>query len=83
MSASEKWKVEGDYFEGCNCDSMCPCIFLADPDKGYCQLTIGWHIEKGAHGSTQLDGLNVVGIFHAPGNMVKGPKWRAALYVDQ
>jgi len=29
------WKIEGDYFEGCNCDSICPCIFLADPDKGF------------------------------------------------
>jgi hypothetical protein len=76
------WKVEGDYFEGCNCQSICPCIFLADPDEGDCQLTVGWHIEKGHYGSIQLDGLNVAGIFHTPGNMVTGPKWRAALYLD-
>lgn len=29
-----------------------------------------------------MDGLNVAGIFHTPGNMVTGPKWRAALYID-
>jgi hypothetical protein len=83
MDASSSWKVEGDYFEGCNCDSVCPCIFLADPDTGDCELTIGWHVEKGNYKSTKLDGLNVVGIFYAPGNMVKGPKWKAALYVDE
>ncbi len=83
MSAATSWKVEGDYFEGCNCQSICPCIFLADPDEGNCQVTIGWHIQKGHYGSTQLDGLNVAGIFHAPGNMVTGPKWRAALYLDE
>lgn len=83
MGASGKWKVEGDYFEGCNCESMCPCIFLADPDRGDCQLTIAWHIEKGDFDSTPLDGLNAVEVFHAPGNMVKGPKWKAALYFDQ
>ncbi len=77
------WKVEGDYFEGCNCDSTCPCIFLADPDQGDCKLTIAWHIEKGHHDSTRLDGLNVAGVFYTPGNMVSGPKWRAALYLDE
>jgi hypothetical protein len=82
MSATISWKIEGDYFEGCNCQSICPCIFLADPDEGDCQLTIGWHIQKGHYGSTRLDGLNVAGIFHTPGNMVTGPKWRAALYLD-
>ncbi len=83
MSVAISWKVEGDYFEGCNCQSICPCIFLADPDEGDCQLTIGWHIQKGHYGSTRLDGLNVAGIFHAPGNMVTGPKWQAALYLDE
>src|SRR3989344_1348927 len=77
------WKVEGDYFEACNCESTCPCIFLADPDQGDCKLTIAWHIEKGHYESTNLDGLNVVGIFYTPGNMVKGPKWQAALYLDK
>jgi hypothetical protein len=33
MTASAKWVLEGDYFEGCNCDSICPCIFKGDPDK--------------------------------------------------
>ncbi len=83
MNEAISWKVEGDYFEGCNCQSICPCIFLADPDEGDCQLTIGWHIQKGHYGSTRLDGLNVAGIFHAPGNMVTGPKWQAALYLDE
>lgn len=40
------WKLEGDYFEGCNCDSICPCIFLQDPDKGFCNAVVAWHIKK-------------------------------------
>ena len=51
---SPDWKLQGDYFEGCNCDSMCPCIFLLDPDKGYCNATVAWHIEKGHYDQTQL-----------------------------
>ena len=83
VSAGTSWKVEGDYFEACNCESICPCIFLNDPSHGDCKLAIAWHIERGHFGSTRLDGLNAVGIFYTPGNMVKGPKWRAALYLDQ
>jgi hypothetical protein len=83
MSAAESWNVEGDYFEACNCESTCPCIFLADPSRGDCEVTIAWHIDKGHYDQTTLDGLNVVGIFYAPGNMVSGPKWRAALYLDE
>src|SRR5512147_2546983 len=83
MSKTNSWQVEGDYFEACSCESICPCAFLGDPSHGDCQLAIAWHIEKGHHGQTKLDGLNVAGVYHAPGNMVSGPKWRAALYVDE
>lgn len=77
------WNLEGDYFESCNCQSICPCIFLGDPTEGNCKLTSAWHIEKGHYESVKLDGLNVVGVFVAPGNMATGPKWQAALYLDK
>lgn len=80
---SHDWKLEGDYFEGCNCDSICPCIFLLDPDKGYCNLTVAWHIERGHYDSIPLGGLNTVAVFVAPGNMFTGPKMKVAFYVDK
>jgi len=80
---TQPWKLEGDYFEGCNCDLTCPCTFTEDPDEGDCYVTTAWHIQKGNYGNTILDGLNIVGMFNAPGNMLKGPKWKAALYIDE
>jgi hypothetical protein len=81
---SEKnWKLEGDYFETCNCDTVCPCVFLGSPDQGECNVTVAWHIDKGQFDNTSLDGLNVVAVFHTPGNMWTGPKWKAALYLDE
>jgi hypothetical protein len=77
---SHNWNLQGDYFEGCNCDSICPCIFLSD--KGYCNDTVAWHIEKGHYDYTQLDGLNAVAVFVAPGNMFTGPKMKVAFYLD-
>ena len=41
------WKIEGDYFDGCNCKSICPCIFALDPTEGDCKGLAAWHIEKG------------------------------------
>ena len=79
---SHVWKLQGDYFEGCNCDSICPCLFLSDPDKGYCNVTVAWHIEKGYHDDTQLTGLNAVAVIVAPGNMFTGQKWKVAFYLD-
>lgn len=84
IATSQKilWKIDGDYFEGCNCDSICPCIFSGDPDEGECHLICAWHIQKGDYGNVRLDNLNAVAMFNAPGNMVTGPKWKAALYID-
>jgi len=82
-SKSNEWKLEGDYFEGCNCDSICPCIFLQDPDKGFCNAVVAWHIERGHYHQVQLDGLNAVAVFVAPGNMFTGPKLKAAFYFDE
>jgi hypothetical protein len=81
-TAKASWKLEGDYFEGCNCDIVCPCIFLGDPDEGDCHVTCAWHIQKGNYENITLDNLSAVVMFNTPGNMVTGPKWKAALYID-
>ncbi len=80
---TENWRLEGDYFEACNCDVLCPCLFLANPDNGECDVTVAWHITKGHFNKTSLGDLSVVGVFHTPGNMFTGPKWKAALYLDE
>ncbi|HEU4822747.1 MAG TPA: DUF1326 domain-containing protein [Nitrososphaeraceae archaeon] len=82
-SSNSNWKLEGDYFEGCNCDVTCPCIFKGDPDEDNCNLTTAWHIQNGSYGNINVNELNVVGLFHTPGNMLTGPKWKAALYIDE
>ncbi|HET7147519.1 MAG TPA: DUF1326 domain-containing protein [Candidatus Nitrosopolaris sp.] len=83
VKVNTTWNIAGDYFEGCNCDSICPCIFKGDPDEGFCNVTAAWHIQKGSYDKINLDGLNVVALFHTPGNMLSGPKWDAALYIDE
>jgi hypothetical protein len=76
-----KWDVKGDYFEACNCEIACPCIFTSPPTDGDCTVLLAWHVNKGMFGDTKLDGLNVAMAAYSPGHMQK-VKWKAALYLD-
>ena len=78
---SNTWKLSGTYFEACNCDAACPCIFLSDPTEDECTVLLGWHINQGHLDDIRLDGLNVALAVLSPGNMAK-VKWDAAIYVD-
>ena len=80
--ATTDWSVEGNYFESCTCDNLCPCLLLKDPTVGSCTALVGWGIEKGHYGDVSLDGIKVAVWLHAPGNLTAG-NWRLALYVDE
>jgi hypothetical protein len=78
----DNWKLTGSYFESCNCNVACPCIFLSPPTTGDCTVLVGWHIENGSFTNVTLDGLNVALAVHTPGHMMEG-KWSVALYLDE
>jgi hypothetical protein len=76
------WELKGTYFETCNCDVACPCVFLSRPTEGECRVLVAWHIDQGKDGAVDLSGLNVVMAIHSPGPMIE-TKWRMALYLDE
>ncbi|MCI4350658.1 MAG: DUF1326 domain-containing protein [Thermoplasmata archaeon] len=78
----DAWSLKGDYFEVCNCDIACPCVFLSDPTHGNCTVLVGWHIDRGKAGKESLDGLNFALAAATPGNMIT-TKWEVAVYVDE
>ena len=75
------WSMKGTYFESCNCEAACPCIFLSAPSHGDCTVLVGWHIEEGDDEGVSLDGMNMALAVHSPGHMATTP-WKAAVYVD-
>ena len=81
-SLKSRWQVAGTYFETCNCETACPCVFLGPPTDGQCTVLVAWHIDSGIYDDTKLDGLNVALVVHAPGHMLK-TKWQVALYLDE
>jgi len=78
---SQEWKLNGTYFEACNCDAACPCVFLSDPTEDDCTVLVAWHIDEGNFDGVRLDDLNVALAVLSPGNMVEVP-WQAAVYFD-
>ncbi|MGH8672596.1 MAG: DUF1326 domain-containing protein [Burkholderiales bacterium] len=78
----KQWKLTGAYFESCNCNNACPCVFLSAPTTGECMVFVGWHIDHGYFGDINLDGFNVVAAVHSPGHMLE-VKWKLALYLDE
>jgi hypothetical protein len=79
---AEQWSVNGTYFEACNCEVACPCVFMSPPSEGDCTVLVAWHIERGKFGAVDLSGLNVVLVAHTPGHMLQ-TKWKVALYLDE
>ena len=75
------WKLKGTYFETCNCDAACPCVFLSPPTRDDCTVLVAWHIAQGHYDKVDLDGLNVALAVYAPGTMVE-TRWTAAAYLD-
>ncbi len=82
MSEKIDWKLQGNYFETCNCETACPCVWLQPPTEGDCKLLVAWHIERGQFAEQALDNLNVAMACYAPDNMKEGG-WQAALYIDE
>jgi hypothetical protein len=85
IMATPQWKISGDYFEACSCDSVCPCPtsgLAAPPTKGACDAGLVFHVERGSHGATNLDGLSFAVLLHTPGPMIAG-NWTVGMIVDE
>ena len=55
MSDTKNWILQGSYFETCNCEIACPCVWLQPPTTGDCKLLVAWHIDQG-HLDNQVSG---------------------------
>lgn len=82
--STESWHIEGEYFESCNCELLCPCLLShaqARPTEGHCDVVLGIHIKRGNYGKLDISGLNAVQALMTPGPMSQG-KGTFAAYVD-
>ncbi len=67
-----EWEIHGMEFGNCNCSYGCPCQFNALPTHGDCRAVGFFRIDRGHHGQTRLDGLNMAIAAKWPGPVHKG-----------
>ena len=78
------WRVNGQYYETCSCDFVCPCILgqmAVSPTNGTCTFAMGFQIERGSYDTLSLDGLGFIVVGFTPEAMGKG-NWSVGLIVD-
>ena len=82
--ATPSWRLNGQYYETCSCDFVCPCILgqmAVRPSKGTCTFAMGFQIERGSYGTLSLDGLGFIVLGLTPEAMGKG-NWSVGLVTD-
>ena len=82
--ATPSWRVNGQYYETCSCDFVCPCLpgqMAVRPSKGTCTFAMGFQIERGSYGTVSLDGLGFIVLGWTPEAMGKG-NWSVGLVAD-
>jgi hypothetical protein len=80
------YRVQGPYFESCNCDPICPCRRIGDvpggrSTYGECYGVLCWQIELGAVGDVDVSGLNVALVYEYDDDE-DGSPWTFALHLD-
>ena len=79
------WRLEGTYFENCNCDMVCPCTTSAltmPADAERCPVIFVFHIDSGEIEGVDVSGLTVAVLVDAPQMMADG-NWRVGMFMDE
>jgi len=79
------WKLDGTYFENCNCQFACPCSvtsFAAPGTEERCQVVLMYHVDRGEIDGVDVSGLGVAVVADTPAQMVQGG-WRLGLIIDE
>ncbi len=82
--ADTSWKISGDYFETCNCEYLCPCIYThmeAQPTHDTCIAAIVMRINDGNFGDVDLAGVSFIVCISVDGPMASGD-WTVGLVID-
>ena len=83
--ATPAWQVNGQYYETCSCDFVCPCLpgqMVVTPSKASCTFAMAFQIERGRFGAVSLDGLGFIVLGLTPEAMGKG-NWSVGLVADE
>jgi len=78
------WRLEGTYFENCNCDVICPCSassLTLPADKERCTFVFAYHVDDGEIEGVDVSDRTVLLVGDTPTQMSDG-NWRVGLIMD-
>lgn len=81
------WRVRGSYFEGCNCDAICPCRTVrgvpgGPSTHGVCYGSLSWHVQEGHAGAIDLADRMVVLSLRYHDDVQPSTQWEVVAYID-
>lgn len=87
MNETNTYRIEGSYYESCNCKAICPCrqqngIAHGRSTFGNCDFLLSWQIDKGNAGDIDLSGLAacMAGSYH---DDEEDSPWSVFIYIDE
>lgn len=77
------WSIEGQYFENCSCEVLCPCTasLALGADYDTCDVALVFHIDSGDVEGVDVSGLTVAAIAQSPKVMSEG-NWKLGVLMD-
>jgi hypothetical protein len=80
--------LRGTYFEGCNCDAICPCRSVGGlpggpSTYGVCFGSLSWHVLEGHADGRDLADLRAVLSIRYRDDVTPSTPWEVVLYVDE
>jgi hypothetical protein len=81
------WHVQGSYFEGCNCEAICPCRSVRGAPGGAstfgeCFGALSWHVHEGHADTVDLADSLVVMTLRYFDRVQPSTRWEVVLYID-
>ena len=78
------WRLQGTYFENCNCSMVCPCTtsgLTMPADNERCGVVLAFHVASGEIEGVDVSNLTVAVLADTPRRMLDG-KWRVGVFMD-
>ncbi len=76
------YQLRGQFYEACDCFTVCPCWLGTNPDGGECTGVFAWEIEQGSIDGVDVSGLRAVSVSHHVGIRDEA-KQRVVIFVDE
>ncbi|WP_081247590.1 DUF1326 domain-containing protein [Variovorax paradoxus] len=81
-SVTPAWRIAGEWFDVCSCNSPCPCTYAQPPTGNHCEVMWAYRINEGHYGDVAMAGLKVVLLSAFDGNLWDGGMLDTGIFFD-